>query len=83
MLKQKEKLKYLKGINFREDKFSRFRDAKNSNFKHFARTNFRERAKFKRFRENLFSRIENIENKVFEANVKKAPQTYKKRCILV
>ena len=38
----------------------------------------RERAKFKRFRENLFSRIENIENKVFEANVKKTPQTFKK-----
>ena len=58
-------------MNFGENKFSRFRDAKNSNFKHFARTNLREKAEFKRFRENLFSRIENIENKVFEANVKK------------
>ena len=62
---------YLKGINFRGNKFSRFRDAKITNFKHFARSYFRERAKLKRFRENLFSRMENIENEVFITNLEK------------
>ena len=75
---------YLKGINFRGNKFSRFRDAKFiSNFKHFARSYFRERAILKRFRENLFSRMENIENEVFITNMEKTPKTYKKNNVCV
>ena len=74
---------YLKGIHFRGNKFSRFRDAKITNFKHFARSYFRERAKLKRFRENLFSRMENIEDEVFITNVEKNTENVQENNVCV